>query len=185
MSVEFKDGRIPTGFNERSHRWHAEELQKFAFPVAECILGDLLNAKDFHIFQLVSRMTEIMFHFRDGWNKYIVELSDKLTKRHLILVEEWRGPTECLISVHNLIHFVEDIVRFSIPDNTWCYVFERCVKRYIQSSTNFKNIECTFANMELRRELVKSLNMRQKVKVLKDLDMEQVSETQYRVSEKD
>ena len=158
-SLELKDGRLPDGFNDRRQSWHAEEWQKFAFPVSECILGDLLNMKEFHIWQLVARMTELMFNFRSGWTREHLHLFDKLARRHLVLVEEWRGPLECLITVHNLIHFAEDAIRFSQPDNSWCFVFERCVKRYIEISSNFKNVECTFADTELRRELIKSLEL--------------------------
>lgn len=56
---------------------------------------------------------------------------------------------------YNLVHLLEDIDRFSSPDNFWCYSFERAVRKYIENSTNKKNIEQTFANAEARREFLK------------------------------
>lgn len=47
------------------------------------------------------------------------------------------------------------MINFGPPDNFWCYNFERAVGRYISISTNFKNIEITFARAELRREVLK------------------------------
>ena len=63
-------GRIPVGFNNRRSRWKAEEIQKFLFPVAECILGDLLSPSKFHLLQLLSRITEMVFNFRSGRKVY-------------------------------------------------------------------------------------------------------------------
>lgn len=59
------------------------------------------------------------------------------------------------MTLHNLIHMPEDIVRFSAPDNVWCYVFERAVRGYVERSSNKKNLESTFAKAECRREFLK------------------------------
>lgn len=72
-----------------------------------------------------------------------------------MLVEEAHGPQRCVISLHNLQHFREDIHRFSGLDNYACWVKERAVKRYIRQSNNHKNIEVTFAATEMRREVLK------------------------------
>ena len=48
-------------------------------------------------------------------------------------------------------------MRFSQPDNYWCFAFERAVKRYVTTKCNFKNIECSYAKREARRELLKHL----------------------------
>ena len=72
---DFKMSRIPNGFHTRRSRWKAEELQKFIFPVAECILGDLLTPSHFHLLQLLARMTEMVYNFRSG---RIIYLSSKV-----------------------------------------------------------------------------------------------------------
>lgn len=73
-----------------------------------------------------------------------------------MLVEEAHGPQHCVISLHNLQHFREDIQKFSGLDNYSCWVKERAVKRYIRQSNNHKNIEITFAATEIRREVLKA-----------------------------
>ena len=155
--TELKDGRVPKGFNSRFAFWKAEELHKFAFPTSEVIIGDLLEEMDFHMWQLIVRMTELVFGKRDGWNHEDVNVFAKLAKRYLILIEEQRGLTACVITAHNLIHIPGDAMRFSHPDNFWCFAFERAVQRYVKTNCNFKNIECSYAKREARRELLKHL----------------------------
>ena len=46
-------------------------------------------------------------------------------------MEETYGPQRCVISLHNLQHFREDVERFSGLDNYSFWVKERAVKRYI------------------------------------------------------
>lgn len=48
-------------------------------------------------------------------------------------------------------------MRFSHPDNYWCFAFERAVKRYVTTNCNFINIECSYAKREARRELLKHI----------------------------
>ena len=78
--------------------------------------------------------------------------------RHNILIEEVQGGKYCTISLHNLIHMVDDIKRFSSPDNYWCYTFERAVHNYVEKSSNKKHLELTFARSECRREVLKFLS---------------------------
>ena len=84
-----------------------------------------------------------------------LQLLQRLIWRHNILTEETEGARSCVISLHNLIHLVEDIRRFSSPDNVWCYVYERAVHTYIERSSNMKNLELTFAKAQSRREVLK------------------------------
>lgn len=152
-----KDGRVPGGLDSRLAFWKAEELHKFAFPASEVILADLLEDMDYHMWQLVVRMNELIFNKRDGWSHEDVQLFENLAQRYVILLEENRGITSCVVTAHNLIHISSDAMRFSHPDNYWCFSFERAVKRYITTSCNFKNIECSYAKREARRELLKHL----------------------------
>ena len=71
------------------------------------------------------------------------------------MTEEVEGFTECTITLHNLTHLPDDIHRFSSPDNYWCFVFERAVHKYVEQSSNQKNLEATFAKSESRREVLK------------------------------
>lgn len=79
----------------------------------------------------------------------------KLALRHNILVEEVLGKAECRITIHNLIHVSDGVHRFSSPDNYWCYVFERAVADYVNTPTNGRNVEHTYASKELRKEFQK------------------------------
>lgn len=65
------------------------------------------------------------------------------------------GTQACVINLHSLTHFSEDIVRFSAPDNYWCTQFGRAVSRYVQQSSNRKYLEKTFARKESQREFLK------------------------------
>jgi len=159
-SRELKSGRIPMPV-EKYHgslgQWKAEGLQKNSFPMADCILDNKIgNPKEQEIQYLVSRITEMHFNSgRSGWTNSMIEQHHKLSWRLNILVEEIQGLAMCTISVHNLLHVHEDIIRFSASDNCWCAVFERAVKGYIKRSSNCRGIEKTFAFTEARREFLK------------------------------
>ena len=136
--------------------WKAEEYQKFTFPASEYVLGGLLPDKEYHVWILMVRITELVFSCgRSGWTAESLDLLQRLIWRHNILTEENEGFSRCVISMHNLLHLNEDIMRFSSPDNYWCFVFERAVHTYVVRSSNKKNLECTFAKAESRRELLK------------------------------
>lgn len=158
IALELKDGRVPHGTSSRLGFWKTEEFQKFCFPASEVILAGLLEPQEYHIWQLVTRMTEMTFNKRNGWSHDDVVLFEKLAKRYIILLEEQRGVTACRVTVHNLLHIPGDALRFSHPDNYWCFPFERAVKRYIGHTSNFKNKECSFAQRESYRELLKLLS---------------------------
>lgn len=71
------------------------------------------------------------------------------------MLEDRRGPTACTMIVHNLLHFKEDTMNFSEQDNYSCWNKERAVRQYVHQPNNHKNIECTFAATEERRETLK------------------------------
>lgn len=136
--------------------WKAEEYQKFTFPASEQILDGAIPEENYQAWILIVRITELVFNTcRSGWTSDSVELLRMLIWRHNILTEEFEGFQHCTISLHNLLHLVDDIKRFSSPDNYWCYVFERAVHKYVIKSSNNKNLELTFAQAEIRREVLK------------------------------
>lgn len=61
MLVELKDGRIPEGITRRMGYWKAEEFKKFTFPASEYILDGVLPDKHYNVWQLIVRITEIVF----------------------------------------------------------------------------------------------------------------------------
>lgn len=160
---ELKAGRIPRSLAQckgvHVGQWKAEGLQKFSFPMADCIfMGKLADRHELEIASLVSRLTELHFcSGRKSWNDDMIELHRKLAWRLNIQIEEIQGLQMCTISVHNLTHIHEDIINFSSPDNYWCAVYERAVKQYVKKSHNCKGIEATFAQSESRREFLKPL----------------------------
>jgi len=83
------------------------------------------------------------------------QLLKRLIWRHNILTEECEGLTSCTITLHNLTHLPEDIEQHSSPDNYWCFVFERAVRKYLEKSSNNKSLELTFAKAECKREVLK------------------------------
>ena len=77
-----KSGRVPQGLTHRLGFWKAEELQKFAFPASECVLGGLLPDEEYHIWILVARLTELVFGAgRYGWTAEMLELACHLILR--------------------------------------------------------------------------------------------------------
>lgn len=141
---------------QRLGYWKAEELQKFAYPASEYVLGGLLPDNHYHTWIEIVRIIEMIYKKgRSGWTLDDCELLTRLIWRHNILTEENEGLKTCVVTLHNLVHLTKDIERFSSPDNFWCYVFERAVKYYIEHSSNSKNLEYTFARAECRREFLK------------------------------
>lgn len=106
-------------------------------------------------------MVEFVFNSgRNGWTEEMIENFRRLSWRYCILYEEQYGASACVIILHNLTHLphsLDDIHRFSAPDNFWCFEFERAVKRYVKQSTgsNRKHIEKSFARRESQREFLK------------------------------
>ena len=156
MDAELKDGRVPLNVTKHIGYWKAEEFQKFAYPASEFVLGGLLPDSYYHSWVLLARITEMVYSTgRKGFTADNLELFTKLIRRHNILTEAAEGLKSCVITLHNLLHLPEDIRNFSTPDNYWYYSFERAVKNYIEHSSNCKNLECSFAKTECRREFLK------------------------------
>ncbi|KXJ08540.1 hypothetical protein AC249_AIPGENE10761 [Exaiptasia diaphana] len=135
---KLKNGRIPLGLTSRVAHWKSEEWQKFAYSASELILAGLLPPADYHLWQLAVRMTQLIFNHRSQWSHEDVLLFSNLANRYIILNEEQQGITACRITVHNLQHISEDALRFSHPDNYWCFPFERAVQRYLVQKQNNK-----------------------------------------------
>ncbi|KAK3718097.1 hypothetical protein QZH41_017201 [Actinostola sp. cb2023] len=140
-TTDYKSSRLPTHY-EYLGFWKAEEYQKFAFPASEFVFHGLLTEDQYKLWAPVPRLIEFVFNAgRDGWTLDMIQNFNHLSWRYCILMEENFGTQACKINLHNLIHFHEDIVRFSAPDNFWCTQFERAVSRYVQQSSNRKYFE--------------------------------------------
>ena len=64
---ELRDGRIPKSVCKIGH-WKVEEYRKFSFPASECVLGGLIEDKEFEIWVLVARASEMVYVYgRAGW----------------------------------------------------------------------------------------------------------------------
>ena len=76
---------------------------------------------EYHVWILIVRITEMIFQIgRSGGSDDDIQLLKHLILRHNILTEEVEGLKSCVVTLHNLIHYPEDIKRFSSPDNYWC-----------------------------------------------------------------
>jgi len=162
---ELKNGRLPRKIkNDKKglSSWKAEGYLKFGFPAMECILEDEIEDRNvYEVVSLAAKLVELHFYRgRSGWTDLLIEEHINLAKRINVLGEECFGIEFCTISIHNLLHLHEDIVEFGASDNYWCAVFERAVKKYIKRSNNAKGIEYTFAMAEGRRELLKSMELK-------------------------
>lgn len=135
----------------------AEECQKFAFPASEFVLEGLLSPEHEEVWAPLPRIVEFVFNCGlNGWTEEKTELFQKLCWRFCILVEETYGTQDCLITLHTLVHLLEDIARFSSLDNFWCFEFERADGRYVKQSSSNKGIEKTFARKESQCEFIKA-----------------------------
>ena len=105
---EHKRGRVPKpiGKLKGMGQWKAEGLQKWSFPMADCILPNhLSNPQELEIQSMVSRLTEIHFYAgRDGWTDKLIDQHQKLSWHLNIMAEEVQGLEMCTISLHNLTH---------------------------------------------------------------------------------
>ena len=154
-TAEFLAFRYPSRLSRIGY-WKAEEFQKLAFPISEIILGGLIPEVHFEAWECLARIVEYLYcQGRNGWTIDSTAIFHEAVIRYNILIEESQGLTRCHVVNHNLTHISEDVLNFGSPDNFWCYNFERAVGRYIAISTNYKNIEITFARAELRREILK------------------------------
>ena len=115
----------------------AEEIQKFVFPASELVLGGIIPDDKYEAWIALVRIIELVFGCgRSGITSDALQTLENLIWRHNILTEESEGTKSCVISLHNLIHLIDDIKRFSCPDNYWCYTFERAVHKYVERSSN-------------------------------------------------
>ena len=160
-TTEMRASRYPSGVTSRLGYWKAEDYQKFTFPASEVILSDQMPADEMQCWQLLVQMTQMVFNVcrTHGWQDKDIELFRNVAWRHNILVEETFGLEACVITEHNLIHVADDISRFSSPDNYWVFDLERAVKRYVNQSTNHRNIEKTYSDNEARREVLQNLDI--------------------------
>ena len=110
--------------------------------------GLLLPVREKEEWCCLARLEEFVCnHARNGWSEEDPQTFHEMALRYAVLLEERRGPTFSVIIVHNLLHFKDDIRKFSGLDNYSCWTKERAVRRYIK--------ECTFASSEARREFIK------------------------------
>ena len=162
-TTEMKGSRYPSGLTSRLGYWKAEDYQKFAFPASEVILSDQMPSSEFNNFcwKMLVQMVQMVFNVccTHGWKEKDIELFRNLAWRHNIMVEETFGLDACVITEHNLIHVADDISRFSSPDNYWVFDLERAVKRYVNQTTNHRNIEKTYSDNETRREVLQNLEI--------------------------
>ena len=56
-----EDGRVPEGITRRMGYWKAEEFKNFTFPASEYILDGVLPDEHFNVWQLIVRITELVF----------------------------------------------------------------------------------------------------------------------------
>lgn len=134
----------------------AENYSRFAFPASDVVFGGLLNSEQAEYWACISRMEEFLSnHAQNGWSEEDALVFHCRSRRYAILREERYGVTSCVITLHNLLHYKEDITNFGGLDNFSCWSQERAVRRYINQANNHKNIECSFAVSEVRREVLK------------------------------
>ena len=66
--------------------------------------------------------------------------------KHAILYEELYGLAACTENVEYSLHMPEDVQQHSIPDNYWCFMYERLMHYYKRLTTNMKALCKTFAD---------------------------------------
>jgi len=84
----------------------AEDFSKFAFPASEVVFRGLLPAREKEEWSCLARLVEfVQNHARNGWSEEDAQTFHEMALRYAVLLEERRGPTSCVIIVHNLLHF--------------------------------------------------------------------------------
>ena len=81
--LEYSNGRLPNGFGSRRKHWKAEEFQKF--PAAEIVFRGIVEDSTYNIIQMGARITEMVFNFRDGWSKDMLDIFESLVKRYVVI----------------------------------------------------------------------------------------------------
>ena len=106
----------------------------------------------------------------------LVKAHQNLSVKLNFICEEVFGLEFCTISLHNLIHIHEDVLKFGVTDNFWSATFERAVKNYISRPTNKKGLEKIYAHSEEWRELLKSKAIKDnKNDAIGQIDLEKVN----------
>ena len=82
-----------------------------------------MPADEFQCWTLLVQMTQMVFNCcrLRGWREEDIELFHNVAWRHNIMVEETFGLDACVVTEHNLVHVLDDIYRFSSPDNYWVF----------------------------------------------------------------
>lgn len=128
--LEMLEGDCPKNVT-KFKSWTAEEWKTFSYPIAEVLFvdDDFVGDDEYHLIWLTARIVEILFHHRTGLKQEDLDKLNKICWRRLILMEENIGKEQCVITAHNALHLVEDMMRFSHCDNFWYFTPERVVKR--------------------------------------------------------
>ena len=163
---ELRDGRIPkvsstVADSSRIHKlgyWKAEEFGKFAV-VAPYILREIVPEESYRCFCLLSQIYQLVFSKElriQGWDQQHQEMLKRLLWKLHIEYEHLYGLSACTENVEYSLHIPKDIERFSLPDNYWCYMYERQVKFYKKQTTNMKSLCKTFADRAAQLSFTKS-----------------------------
>lgn len=125
-----------------------------------------MPADEFQCWKILVQMVAMVFNccHAHGWTYRDIEMFSKLAWHHDVMVEEVFGLEACVITEQNLIHVADNIFHFSSPDNYWVFDLQRAVKRYVNQSTNHRNIEKTYSDNETRREVLQNLDISRKGK---------------------
>ena len=109
-----------------------------------------------------------------GWDQQHQEVFKSLLWKHHIECEHLYGLSAC---TEYSLHIPEDIERFPLPDNYWCYMYERQVKFYKKQTTNMKSLCNTFADKAAQLSFTKSyLATHESEQEVSRFDMVKISE---------
>ena len=105
---EFKSSRYSKDIGKGIGYWKAEEFSLFAYPVSEVVFEGLLTEEKKAIWCCLARTVEfIQNHARSGWREDDVQTFHAMVLRYGVLVEECRGPTKCVIILHNMSFYLQ------------------------------------------------------------------------------
>ena len=78
------------------------------------VFGALLPDAEYHIWILICRITELLFNTgRNGFSDQDSEPLSHFIAKQNILTEEVQGRKSCVVSLHHLMHIVDDIEEVS------------------------------------------------------------------------
>lgn len=117
--------RVLRGLNE-VNRWKATEFRQFLLYTGPVVLQGIINNEGYLHFMCLHVSFRILLTSNIGIN--LVNFVEKLLSYFVHKFYEIYGAEFISMNVHNLLHIVDDYIKFGSLDNCSCFPFENFMK---------------------------------------------------------